>query len=118
MSFSDPMVCALSFLGRVQMIEVLQVAAGVKPTCRLRLPRERLKSLADLAEQLGLRFAVGYDRITTTTVCGRGTYSEWCRRSELKPQRPGDCFVYLSSDVRTCERLRWFDERDDSSFRW
>lgn len=96
--------------GRVQAQEISLIAAGLKPSARVRVRRERLPELARLARQLSVQMIVGYEAVKGQSVSGRGSFSEWCKRKVCTPHTAGHCYAYLAKNHLDGQRLRRLDE--------
>lgn len=104
---------AVAILGRMQTIEMFQVAAHAKPSSRIKVSRVRLGLVAKLAAELELAYVVGYDEIIPRAVAGRTGFSEWSTRTPITAASADSSYVYVARDRRTAERLRRVDELND-----
>ena len=69
--------------------ELLLVAGGSKPGCRIKVARDALPTWVDRIEYLGLSYAVGSISIKGSPVAGRQGYSEWPTITQLTPHTRG-----------------------------
>jgi hypothetical protein len=101
--------------GRVQAQQQLMVAAGLRPACRLRINREKLPLMAEVARNLSIKLVIGFDAAVAKKVPGRCDFSEWSHRVSLSAQELGDCYVYLCARHRYGQQLRRHDEVGDDT---
>lgn len=99
--------------GRGEAQQLQLVAAGLLPACRLRIRRERLPLMAELASRLSIKMIVGFDAIVMREDMGQCGFGQKAWRQPLSPHENADCYVYFCTDHIYGQKLRRADEAGD-----
>lgn len=98
-------------LSAVNLLEVQMVAQGLKPSARIKVPRNRNVDLIEWLESLHLQFAMGFEAVQTSR--DPEMASEWASFSNGDFESDLESYLYIAPEKVLAEALRDADERCD-----